>query len=320
MLLQQQQQQEQQGGESPVVYGRKPVRAVPVLRRRVGRGATHNDGLRVVPKDYRGGSKETREACKCQHCCDVSQSDKEVAAAAADDAAAATDFEVEAFPDGMALARVLNDEVAKQLDSAFFGADWHYASLEDLEDRFQTNLQRGMSMNVANDKIESTGPNLIPSPQPCPSWLCCLLPWLRNTPAMQAYRRCIADTAQVMRDGRCICIDPTSLVQGDIVYIEENEIVPADCRILSCSEDLSLCAFEIEDVVLNGAATLGNPRDSFLESRNVLYAGSRLVSGHARAIVIHTGRETVMGTLIKRGFWPVDAHARSGDELPLLPL
>mmetsp|Transcript_3408 Transcript_3408/g.7612 ORF Transcript_3408/g.7612 Transcript_3408/m.7612 type:complete len:412 (-) Transcript_3408:205-1440(-) len=223
-------------------------------------------------------------------------------------------------PRKMALARVLNDDVVKQLDGAYFGVDWHYVSIEDLEERFQTDVQRGMDMTVASEKFDSIGPNLVPSPQPCPSWLCCLLPWLRNTPTMQTYRRCIPESAQVMRSGRCICTDPTSLVVGDIVYIEENEIVPADCRILSCSEDLSIQAFEVTEITLPASASLGNPRDSFLESRNILYTGSQIISGHARAIVVSTGRQTVMGSLVKMGLWPPSDHARSGDTLPRLPM
>ena len=220
----------------------------------------------------------------------------------------------------MALASILDEGVVRDLDGLYFGSDWHYMTNEELSTRFQTDLTKGMEMAVASEKMGQHGANIVPSPQPCPAWLCCLLPWLKNTASMRSYRCCIAEAAQTVRSGRNICIDPSSLVQGDIVYIEKDDIVPADCRILTCSDDLFVHAFDCEDFKLHCSDTIGSSRESFLESKNMLYCGSFVTSGQATCIVINIGKDTMMAALIKKGIWPVEKYIHPPDKQRLLPI
>jgi len=104
-------------------------------------------------------------------------------------------------------------------------------------------------MSAASQLMDTYGSNIVPSPQPCPPWMCCLLPWLKNTATMQSYRRCVPDSAQITRGGRNLCIDASSVVPGDIVYVETGDTVPADCRVIACSEGLSVCPFDLVSVI-----------------------------------------------------------------------
>jgi len=221
----------------------------------------------------------------------------------------------------MSLKHLLRDDVARTLDAAYFGVDFHYVSAEDLADRFGVeDVEMGLKMSVANDRLSEHGPNVIPSPNQCPAFMCCLLPWLKNTPAMIAYRDCIAESAQVLRDGKCLCVDPSSIVQGDVIHLEQHDLVPADCRILESDDDFCLQAFSHESFTLLGSDQLSDARSSFLASNNIIYGGCLVISGQCRAMVINAGKKTVMATLIEKGLWPAQKFVQDPDLQPLLPL
>ena len=67
---------------------------------------------------------------------------------------------------------------------------------------------------------------------------------------MQLYNRMCPETARVMRDGRVMVIDAADLVVGDIVipvlydhpqiYLKADSEVPADCRLIECSDHLQV--------------------------------------------------------------------------------
>mmetsp|Transcript_17269 Transcript_17269/g.26961 ORF Transcript_17269/g.26961 Transcript_17269/m.26961 type:complete len:220 (+) Transcript_17269:179-838(+) len=205
----------------------------------------------------------------------------------------------------MSLSQILSEALIRELDAAYYGCEWHCMSKDEIAEMLDSDLEKGMTMAVASEKMETQGPNFIPSPQPCPQWMCCLLPWLKNTASMRSYNRCIAESAQTIRSGRCLCIDSFSVVRGDIVYVEQGDVIPADCRIISCSKDLTLYAFDFEDSKLHSEDVTATSRQSFLESTNILYAGSLVVSGQAKGIVVNIGKDTVMAEIIERRAWPI---------------
>ena len=67
---------------------------------------------------------------------------------------------------------------------------------------------------------------------------------------MQLYNRMCPETARVMRDGRVMVIEAADLVVGDIVipvlydhsqiYLKADSVVPADCRLIECSDHLQV--------------------------------------------------------------------------------
>ena len=103
---------------------------------------------------------------------------------------------------------------------------------------------------------------------------------------------------KVCRGGKECRIDGKLLVPGDIVYFEEGDRIPADCRILSaknlkCNEAAltgeSAEVEKSEQTILQTAA-LGDRKD-------MLYASTYAVRGSATAVVTETGMRTEIGRI-----------------------
>lgn len=86
---------------------------------------------------------------------------------------------------------------------------------------------------------EQHGLNKIPSPNYCPSWLCCLLPCLKKTKKMKCYEECTPEFAEVKMDNKWVKIDPSGLVVGDIVKLTPGCCVPADLRIIEVNFNIN---------------------------------------------------------------------------------
>ncbi|MBT7102662.1 HAD-IC family P-type ATPase [archaeon] len=102
----------------------------------------------------------------------------------------------------------------------------------------------------------------------------------------------------VLRDGVQKEIDSKFLVPGDIVILNAGDKILADCRILE-SENL-----QTNEAVLTGESfpisKIGDilGKDIILaERKNILYAGTSIVRGKSKAIVVATGKETEFGKL-----------------------
>lgn len=115
--------------------------------------------------------------------------------------------------------------------------------------------------------------------------------------ALQSLQALLPREARTLRDGLMVPLPVRDLVPGDVIVLEEGDDVPADCRLL-----------EAFGVRVNNATVTGEsvphsrnaePHDGcdFPESRNVLLAGTSLVSGQARALVFATGAHTVFGNI-----------------------
>ncbi|WP_298013593.1 magnesium-translocating P-type ATPase [uncultured Castellaniella sp.] len=92
------------------------------------------------------------------------------------------------------------------------------------------------------------------------------------------------------------------LVPGDVVLLAAGDMIPADCRVLS-AKDLFVAqaamtgeSLPVEKFALQRDETVRNP----LELDSVLFMGTNVVSGSARAVVLHTGERTYFGALAGR--------------------
>ncbi len=122
--------------------------------------------------------------------------------------------------------------------------------------------------------------------------------WRAETSAA-ALDRMMRDRVVVLRDGLARQIDTADLVPGDIVRLESGGRVPADLRLLELHElsvDESLLTGESlpleKDVDLVAPATAPLP-----ERLNLLFAGTTVLTGRARALVVASGAETQIGRI-----------------------
>jgi Ca2+-transporting ATPase len=113
--------------------------------------------------------------------------------------------------------------------------------------------------------------------------------------ALQKHDRLLVD---VLRDGKPARLDASLLVPGDVIILDEGEKLPADCRLLSVS------SLRVDESQLTGESLPVEKQiepvtdDSELYERsNMVYQGSFVVGGQARALIIATGNTTEFGKL-----------------------
>lgn len=130
--------------------------------------------------------------------------------------------------------------------------------------------------------------------------------------AIEALKEMTSSTCKVIRDGRLLAIKSEELVVGDIVVLEAGDSVPADCRLL---EAVSL---KTEEAALTGESVPAEKTAETLKTadgkdvplgdrKNMVYTGSTVVYGRARAVVVATGMRTEMGKI-------ADVLAQTKDE------
>ena len=115
--------------------------------------------------------------------------------------------------------------------------------------------------------------------------------------ALAALRRLLPQTAQVVRAGEATQIDAAGLVPGDVVLLQEGDQVPADCRVVE-SFGLRVNTATVTGESLPKARDAKvSPEETALAARNLLLAGTAVVSGQARAVVYATGMRTEFGRI-----------------------
>lgn len=98
----------------------------------------------------------------------------------------------------------------------------------------------------------------------------------------------------VIRNKEKIIISDTQLVPGDILILQEGERIPADARLIEAYD------FTIDESILTGESTpvikdsvvLEGGEIPLYEQKNMVFLGSYILSGNAKAIVVATGKWT----------------------------
>jgi len=102
----------------------------------------------------------------------------------------------------------------------------------------------------------------------------------------------------VIRGGQENSVPLEEVVPGDIVSLNAGQTVPGDCRLLS-SRDLyaNEASLTGETFPAEKKCGLASPQASLSEKHNVLFMGTHVISGTARAVVVHTGVDTEFGSI-----------------------
>jgi len=117
----------------------------------------------------------------------------------------------------------------------------------------------------------------------------------------EALRKMVQARAVVLRDGESFEIDAEGLVPGDIVLLDSGSKVPADMRLLHLFDlevDESLLTGESVPVQKQLTASLAL-ETSMADRINMLFSGTLVNRGRARAVVTATGIITEVGRLAK---------------------
>ena len=178
------------------------------------------------------------------------------------------------------------------------------ASLEALLKELNTSLESGLTSDEATQRREQSGTfNVVKPPVDCPSWVCCLLPCIKHIPSMKAFAAIKPDDAEVLRNGKWIRYDATSLVKGDIIRLEEGDVVPADCVLVETVEELlvELRPITGEERLRSIAPTSQGEKEPPMTS---LYMGGKVVQGGGTAVITAIGPDTLVARLIQEKRFP----------------
>merc|ERR1719454_237800 len=96
-------------------------------------------------------------------------------------------------------------------------------------------------------------------------------------------------------------LDPENLVPGDIVFIKSGDRVPADVRILACTDSM-----EVDNSALTGES-MPEPRTTAtspesmgpMEASNLAFFGTTVLKGNATCVVHATGESTFLGKIAR---------------------
>jgi len=101
---------------------------------------------------------------------------------------------------------------------------------------------------------------------------------------------------EVWRDGRLVEIPLEGIVPGDVINLSAGSSIPGDGLVLE-SKDLF-----VDEATLTGEtypaekSTSGVSAEAPLSQRtNSLFMGTHVVSGHAKAVIVHVGKDTEFG-------------------------
>jgi Ca2+-transporting ATPase len=117
--------------------------------------------------------------------------------------------------------------------------------------------------------------------------------------AMEALKKMSSPTAIVRRDGKIVEIKANNLVVGDIVIIEEGNVIPADIRLITAvnfkSDESSLTGESLP--VLKNADLVMSDKTGIGDRLNMAYMSSICVYGRGEGIVVGTGMNTEIGKI-----------------------
>ncbi len=120
--------------------------------------------------------------------------------------------------------------------------------------------------------------------------------------AIEALQQMSAARSRVLRDGKEQVVNSSELVPGDIIMLEAGDAVPADARLIEAA------SLKCEEAALTGESVPSEKSTEKLfapegqdvplgDRKNMIYMGSSVQYGRAKAVVVETGMTTEMGKI-----------------------
>lgn len=121
----------------------------------------------------------------------------------------------------------------------------------------------------------------------------------RTEKSMEALKQLTAPTVKVIRDGRVVTIPAREVVPDDLILLEAGDRVPADSMVIEASN------LQADESLLTGESIpvdkkivkLSNQKSMVCEHENMVFMGTVITGGRAKAIVLSTGMATEMGKI-----------------------
>ena len=118
--------------------------------------------------------------------------------------------------------------------------------------------------------------------------------------SIAALRQLAPPTTFVLRNGKPTEVQTIRIVPGDVILLKPGERVPADGRLLDA------VGLEIDEASLTGesfpsakdADLILSTETRSIEQRNMVFAGTLVTKGRAKAVVTATGTQTELGRIV----------------------
>tara|TARA_Y100000310_G_scaffold342814_1_gene447589 strand:+ start:3527 stop:6079 length:2553 start_codon:yes stop_codon:yes gene_type:complete len=118
--------------------------------------------------------------------------------------------------------------------------------------------------------------------------------------AIEHLRELQQHKAKVLRNGKELEILTENLVPGDIIFVEEGDKIPADCRLIESIE------LQVDEASLTGESSPVTKLISTIkgkkvtgDQKNMIFTGTVVTRGRGKGIVTNTGKETELGKIAK---------------------
>ena len=117
--------------------------------------------------------------------------------------------------------------------------------------------------------------------------------------ALAALENLLPRHVQALRDGTAVQLPVEGLVPGDVILLEPGTVVPADCRLIEAS------GLRINDAPLTGESiprardTAPSAGEDLRRSKNIVLAGTSVLSGRGKGVVFATGAHTEFGRVAR---------------------
>jgi Ca2+-transporting ATPase len=120
----------------------------------------------------------------------------------------------------------------------------------------------------------------------------------RAEKAIKALKKMIVPQAKVFRNNELIQVPAKDLVPGDIVFLEEGDRIPADARLIEIKDFRTVeSPLTGESIPIDKTIKVLPEKTPLADQKNMVWLGTFVASGKAKAIVVSTGATTALGKL-----------------------
>jgi len=123
----------------------------------------------------------------------------------------------------------------------------------------------------------------------------------RAEKALEALTKMLVPTATVLRDGKEVQIAAKDIVPGDILVLKEGDKIAADARLIESNN------LHVNEAPLTGESVpVGKNTEkvaktaAILDKKDMVFSGTAVTSGKARALVVLTAMNTEFGKIAKQ--------------------
>jgi Ca2+-transporting ATPase len=117
--------------------------------------------------------------------------------------------------------------------------------------------------------------------------------------AAEELKKILSPQCKVIRNGNIEVIASKFLVPGDVIVFESGDIIPADARLITETNllvDEAHLTGESEPIHKN-IHQIHSTDVKLYEMKNIVFAGSKVLNGHGKALVVKTGNATEIGKI-----------------------